>query len=75
MRLDRIDMSRTLAKALIRVITKASSTVISVYPERKYKAVAWDYLFLRDFVEAHGGTLTVESELGKGSRFVMRLKA
>ena len=40
-------MSRTLAKALIRVITKASSTVISVYPERKYKAVAWDYLFLR----------------------------
>lgn len=29
----------------------------------------------RDFVEAHNGTLTVESEPGKGSTFVMRMKA
>lgn len=29
----------------------------------------------KDFVEAHSGTLTVESEQGKGSRFIMRLKA
>lgn len=29
----------------------------------------------RDFVEAHNGTLTVDSRLGEGSTFVMRLKA
>lgn len=29
----------------------------------------------RDFVEAHGGMLTVDSEVGKGSCFTLRLKA
>lgn len=28
----------------------------------------------RDFMEAHNGTLTVESEIGKGSTFIMRFK-
>ena len=27
----------------------------------------------KDFVEAHGGTLTIASEIGKGSRFIMTL--
>ena len=27
----------------------------------------------RDFVEAHGGTLKIESEIGKGSKFIMTL--
>ncbi len=29
----------------------------------------------RDFVNAHNGTLTVQSEIGKGSTFIMRLKS
>lgn len=29
----------------------------------------------RDFVEAHGGTLVIKSEIGKGSRFIMTLPA
>ena len=38
-------MYRILVKVLIRAITRASSTVTSVYPVRKCREADWDYLY------------------------------
>ena len=40
-----------------------------------YKERVWDLSIAREIVEAHSGTLRVESELGKGSRFTITLHA
>ena len=42
---------------------------------KKHDSQYANFGWLQDFVEAHGGTLTVESEVGKGSCFTLRLKA
>ena len=41
--------------------------------ENKVQGTGLGLSISRDFVEAHGGTLTVDSELGKGSVFTMVL--
>ena len=68
-------MFRILVKGLILVITKVSFDRYFRVPGTKVQGSGLGLSISRDFVEAHGGTLTVESELGKGSRFVIRLKA
>ncbi len=69
-------MYRILVKVLIRAITRASSTVTSVYPGTKVQGSGLGLSISKDFAEAswrHADRS--ESELGKGSRFVIRLKA
>ena len=44
-------------------------------PSTKVQGSGLGLSISKDFVEAHGGTLTVQSEPGKGSCFVIRLKA
>lgn len=42
---------------------------------RKYKGTGLGLSLARQYAELHGGTLTVESELGKGSLFAVRIPA
>ena len=44
-------------------------------PGTKVQGTGLGLSISRDFVEAHGGTLTLKSELGKGSRFMVVLPA
>ena len=62
-----------------RVLTRAITTAFFEHyfrvPGTKVQGSGLGLSISRDFVEAHGGTLTVESEIGKGSCFTLRLKA
>ena len=65
-------MCKTLAKESIQ------DSIFDRYfrvPGTKVQGSGLGLSISKDFVEAHGGTLTVQSEPGKGSCFVIRLKA
>ena len=65
-------MSRTSERALIHVTTKVFFDHYFRVPGTKVQGSGLGLAISKDFVEAHGGTIRIESEVGKGSTFVVR---
>ena len=55
---------------LFKPFTRLSTSMVS-----KHRSVGLGLAITRRVIEAHGGTIDVRSEVGKGSVFVVRLKA
>ncbi len=55
------------------IATEQQSRIFEAFYSTKSKGSGLGLPMTRRIVEAHGGTITMQSELGKGTRFVIRL--